>query len=279
MSPSSVLRTDHAIVYTTKTPLNRKSAVTFVGAFALVPASVLIGSLSAKIGKRLARWMITGKFVDVLVSEQHDWPELRSLELRIVHRIGRDIRTSEARVRYVFNCMNIFDSVNSLLDGLQPAITDDANVGPDVGYGLEQCSLSAFVVLHFGESIAASVPSLLESHADTVRKVVNFWPIRRLDRIAAVTTPFTNEIFFKSINLGSVSNVFGTDDCLFVVSPALVAGCNGGAIFNERLYVLLVSSRVNAVDFIHTSEMLLSVSSAESSYVRLFVGRASKMRP
>lgn len=237
MSPSSsLLRIDHAIVYATNTPLNRKSAVTFVGAYALVPASVLIGCHPAKTGKRLARWLLTGKFVDVHDSSPNAWPELRSLGLRIVHRVGRDIQTSEARIRYVFNCMRISESINSLLDGFQPVVTDDADIGS--GYGLEQCALSAFVVLHFGDSNSLSVPHLLESHADTVRKVINFSPVRRLDRIAAVTTPFTNEIFFKSVNLGSVSNVFGIDDCLFVASPALVAGCDGGAVFNERMYVL-----------------------------------------
>lgn len=245
MRPPS--RIDHAIAYDTSTPHNRRSAFTLAGRHALVPASVLFGgSLTAQTGKRLAASLLSGHFVDTHAGGDA-WSELRSLKLRLVQKSAGGLYSTDASVRYVFNCANIADAVIGLLDGFEPTTAAAAysrgfNQSTTSAFGMGQCELSAFVVLDMQQEaggIDHSLERMLESmiRREKDAHTVHIRQVQRLDRVASVTTPFTNEVFFESINMGSVANVFGTNDCLFVVSQALVAGCDGGAVYNERLYV------------------------------------------
>ncbi|XP_037940931.1 uncharacterized protein LOC119673897 [Teleopsis dalmanni] len=63
-------------------------------------------------------------------------------------------------------------------------------------------------------------------------------PIRPLDDVLAMCTPFGEENFYKSISIGKVSNVIGRDGSLFVVSNALPQGCEGSAVFNNKLRLI-----------------------------------------
>lgn len=237
------LRTDHAIVYATGTPQNRRSAVTLAGGHAIVPASVLpAGVLTAKVGKRLTAALLNGLLVD---ARDNSWLALRALTMRVVQKSAGVLCNTEAIVRFVFNCGNITDSIVGLLDGFEPGAADwrcSNKSSPRGEFTLGQCELSAFVVLEMlrpSEVADQSLERMFETLASREKssRVLPMRPVQILDRVASVTTPFTNEVFFKSIHMGSVANVFGTNDCLFVVSQALVAGCDGGAVYNERLYV------------------------------------------
>lgn len=236
-------RTDHAIVHVSQTPHNRRWAVTFDDSHALVPLSVLLGSLTAKTDKRLAAALLTGQFVNVQ-NTSPDWRELQELRLCLVHKSKHILQTVDARIRYVFNCANIANAVNQFLDGFEPMIGSDLkeNNQQVSTIGLEQCALSAFVLLELNENDASmkrALPDLIRAliSKDSTTNAIHYRAIQRLDRVATVTTPFSNEVFFRSINVGSVANVFGHNDCLFVASQTLVSGCDGGAVYNERLYV------------------------------------------
>lgn len=108
--------------------------------------------------------------------------------------------------------------------------------------------MSAFVVLHIvdhpeRDSTAAAADDNLRRRFEEAARhekdmnCIRFRSVRRLDRIATVTTPFGNEVFFGALNEGSVANVFGRNDCVFVASQHLAAGCEGGAVYNARLCV------------------------------------------
>lgn len=61
------------------------------------------------------------------------------------------------------------------------------------------------------------------------------YPIRPLDDILTMCTPFGMENFYKTVSIGKVSNVIGKDGALIVLSNNLPLGCEGSAVFNNKL--------------------------------------------
>lgn len=60
-------------------------------------------------------------------------------------------------------------------------------------------------------------------------------PIHTLDDVLVMCSPFGLENFYKTISIGKVSNVMGSS--LFGLSNALPLGCEGSAVFNNKLWV------------------------------------------
>lgn len=58
-------------------------------------------------------------------------------------------------------------------------------------------------------------------------------PIHTLDDVLVMCSPFGLENFYKTISIGKVSNVMGSS--LFGLSNALPLGCEGSAVFNNKL--------------------------------------------
>lgn len=237
--------TEHALIYATRTAFNRQSAIIFTATgYALAPVSVLLHCIPVKTAKRLSNALLSNQIVDVYARDSSTlndlWAELRHLTLRLVHRPYRTLCTTDARIAYVFNCRNISESVSNLLDGFEPP---KKRTDSDFGIGLS--AMSAFIVLHIGGHVqddAAARSILRRKFQEAVRhekdrSCIRFQTVQRLDPVASVTTPFGNETFFGALNKGSIANVFGRNDCLFVVSQPLAAGCDGGIVYNKRLYV------------------------------------------
>lgn len=63
-------------------------------------------------------------------------------------------------------------------------------------------------------------------------------PINKLDDVLTISTPFGMESFYKTMNIGKVSNVFGINSCLFTISNNLVNGCEGAAVINSKLRLI-----------------------------------------
>lgn len=63
-------------------------------------------------------------------------------------------------------------------------------------------------------------------------------PIHTLDDVLVMCSPFGLEHFYKTISIGKVSNVMGSS--LFGLSNALPLGCEGSAVFNNKLWVYSV---------------------------------------
>jgi len=60
-------------------------------------------------------------------------------------------------------------------------------------------------------------------------------PMQTLDDVLVMCSPFGLENFYKTISIGKVSNVMGRSACLFAISNALPLGCEGSAVFNNKL--------------------------------------------
>ncbi|XP_017070480.2 uncharacterized protein LOC108107448 [Drosophila eugracilis] len=63
-------------------------------------------------------------------------------------------------------------------------------------------------------------------------------PMQTLDDVLVMCSPFGLENFYKTISLGKVSNVMGRSGCLFAISNALPLGCEGSAVFNNKLRLI-----------------------------------------
>ncbi|ALC41910.1 CG3589 [Drosophila busckii] len=61
-------------------------------------------------------------------------------------------------------------------------------------------------------------------------------PIHTLDDVLVMCSPFGLENFYKTISIGKVANVMGAS--LFGLSNALPLGCEGAAVFNNRLRLI-----------------------------------------
>lgn len=60
-------------------------------------------------------------------------------------------------------------------------------------------------------------------------------PIRCLDDILVIGSPFGLEGFYKTINFGKISNILDDSGCIFMLSNPLTVGCEGSAVFNDKL--------------------------------------------
>ncbi|XP_034654289.1 uncharacterized protein LOC117892278 [Drosophila subobscura] len=63
-------------------------------------------------------------------------------------------------------------------------------------------------------------------------------PLHTLDDVLVMCSPFGLENFYKTISIGKVSNVMGRSGCLFAISNALPLGCEGSAVFNNKLRLI-----------------------------------------
>ncbi|XP_016974347.1 uncharacterized protein LOC108041076 [Drosophila rhopaloa] len=63
-------------------------------------------------------------------------------------------------------------------------------------------------------------------------------PMQTLDDVLVMCSPFGLENFYKTISIGKVSNVMGRSGCLFAISNALPLGCEGSAVFNNKLRLI-----------------------------------------
>ncbi|XP_055532101.1 peroxisomal leader peptide-processing protease [Wyeomyia smithii] len=56
-----------------------------------------------------------------------------------------------------------------------------------------------------------------------------------IEEIICVSTPFGNEHFMNTVNLGHVANVFGTENCLALLNVQTAFGCEGGGVYDKQL--------------------------------------------
>lgn len=247
MSSTTFLRNDHCIAYAQRSWHNRKSAVIFQNTFILAPASIIFGCLSTKAIRKVSRHLATFTLLDATndgnaaANDSQVTKELRSLRFRIVHKRNPELIATDAELCYLFNCRGVSQSVDNLLDNFEPLLVERKK--EETAADLSPFLMSSFVILRLVDRRAVNNEELVDvlsqvsrqEDSRSVERVFRFDVVRKLDDVAIVSTPFTNEVFFGTVNVGKVANIFGINDCLFVASAALVGGCEGGAVFNRRM--------------------------------------------
>lgn len=221
--------TKHCLIYSICSSYHRQSAIIFDGKYILAPGSVIKDIFTKEhcapaVRKKLDNFQI------VDCSKDQQFQSISANGFTIIHKnsspFGRHeiLEKSEATILYIFNCQNIATALKHTLNGFK------LNGNEMDELSLEDYLSSCFVILkisNFNESSRNN-----NSTADIDISIHNE-KVAKLDKVYSETTPFGNESFFGTTNLGTVANILPPNDCLMIVSMPLVNGCEGGALYND----------------------------------------------
>lgn len=133
-----------------------------------------------------------------------------------------------AKLLYVFSSKEISRNLHKMLNSITFMETQTKEHNDIL--------LTSFLVLTMRPGQTAETPEKFERFLEHIAHYLRYiHPIRPLDDVLTMCTPFGMENFYKTINIGKVSNVIGKDGSLFVLSNTLPLGCEGSAVFNNKL--------------------------------------------
>lgn len=234
----------HGIIYCDNEQLHRKSCIIFNNRFCLAPASLLLNTfehmrneIKAIADYDIQRELKVNRIIDT--SADRRCYNLTKYNFKVVHEHNDILYESDAAIVNIFKCRNIWNSFNDILRNF--VVRSPKNNKND----LNKLLLSSFVVLRLKVSNEIEIKSSsIEIYNDIFERTqknaqhknTNFPKmicVRKLENIESISTPFGNECFLNTINVGRIANIFGDNKCLMVASMPLVNGCEGGAVYNE----------------------------------------------
>lgn len=259
----------HGIVFAERDPQNRKSSVVFNNKYCLAPASLLINifeecrqEIQSATKRDLKKDLRINRIVDT-INNRH-YRSLGQQKFKFIHEHSNKLYESNARILYVFKSRNIWNSFNDILRcfvARSIPIHSNSKSLPTINADddLHKLLLSSFVILilsphKIGASEEPYLPSDIlfnimnddndiDSNAKTRSTqstedigILRLSTVRKMENLESFSTPFGNECFLNTINVGKVANIFGDNNCLLVASMPLVFGCEGGAIYNSSKY-------------------------------------------
>lgn len=239
-----MLRIRHALLEVSNHPNNKKSAIIINNELIITSGCILQPYVrplqqhqpeieptdaSSKIIRKLQQCEIINAQETSTVEAQH----LNSLNYAVTFDRRKlpatDRRQPHILTRYQALPLYLFSSAQvsrKLHNFLSTSAADDDN----------QILLSSFLVLTMRPTRQKENFERFLVHISNYLKQLT--EIRPLDDVLVMCTPFGLENFYKTISIGKVSNVLGRDNCLFVISNALPLGCEGSAVFNNKLYLI-----------------------------------------
>lgn len=210
----------HGIVFSENDPLHRKSCVIFSGRFCLAPASLLLNSFEQiknevkdKYGYDIQRDLKINRIIDTNIDQRYDC--LSKYNFKIIHEHNDVLYESDAGIAKMFKCRNIWNSFNDILRNFV-ARTSTKNESNN----LHKLLLSSFIILRMrikDEKNSSENISSLEIFEDIIKSVFKKGQkhhltnigselpmnvVRKLENIESITTPFGNECFLNTINVG-----------------------------------------------------------------------------
>lgn len=249
----------HGIVFAENEPSCRKSCLVCANLYCLAPATVLINSFdefanSVNVNsKKLLKDLKLNRLIDT--NTNPTYRPLQSHNFKIIHADNDGtLYESSASIVNIFSSRNIWNSFNDILRGFVAKSTTPSSPSSPLSPSPESTAnnelhkilLSSFIVLRIKRSTDADNQPFVgdpnEIFSEIVRclsvngneNVIRMNSVNKLECIESVTTPFGNECFLNTINVGRIANIFGDNKCLMVASMPLVNGCEGGAVYNGR---------------------------------------------
>lgn len=264
----------HGIIFAERDSQNRKSSVLFNNKYCLAPASVLLNifeecrrDIQSTSKRDLKKDMRINRIIDATNNRQYR--SIQNYKFKVIHEYRGRLYESNAQILYIFKSRNIWNSFNDILRGYvtRSITTADSTPSADtitIDEELHKLLLSSFVLLilsphkveakeepylssdilfhimndNSGEEYNArgSQRSAVVQTSEDIG-ILRMNNIRKLENLESISTPFGNECFLNTINVGKVANIFGDNNCLLVASMPLVFGCEGGAIYNASKWV------------------------------------------
>ncbi|XP_013100228.2 peroxisomal leader peptide-processing protease [Stomoxys calcitrans] len=136
-----------------------------------------------------------------------------------------------AKLLYIFSSNEISRNLHKMLNSLtfNESQTKEHN----------EVLITSFLVLTMRPDKTTESPEKFERFLEHIAHYLRYiHTIRPLDDVLTMCTPFGLENFYKTINIGKVSNVIGKNGSLFVLSNNLPLGCEGSAVFNDKLRLI-----------------------------------------
>lgn len=235
-----LLKIRHALLEVTSPPAAKQSAIIINNELIISSGSILQphlavdGDKGAQIKAIVAR-LQRGQLLDVQNEEQEEDAQIRSLHFVATfdpqQRRPRPIAAPGSRQPhilsrftahplYVFCANEVCRNLHHIL------LTADSG---DAGEVLR----SSFVVLGLRKPEKEKYFKRFLAHIANYLRYLQ--PMHTLDDVLVMCSPFGLENFYKTISIGKVSNVMGRSGCLFAISNALPLGCEGSAVFNNKL--------------------------------------------
>ncbi|KAI8040131.1 uncharacterized protein LOC128254423 [Drosophila gunungcola] len=240
-----LLKIRHALLEVTSPPATKQSAIIINNEVIISSGSILQphllfdgdkGAENKEIIARLQR----GQLLNVQSEEEEEARRIRSLNFLVTFdpqqrrprpnqngasgsRQTHILSRFTAHPLYVFCAAEVSRNLHHIL------LTADSGDENEV-------LRSSFVVLGLRK------PEKEESFKRFLAHIGNYLrhlqPMQTLDDVLVMCSPFGLENFYKTISIGKVSNVMGRSGCLFAISNALPLGCEGSAVFNNKLRLI-----------------------------------------
>ncbi|KAH8233120.1 hypothetical protein KR026_004536 [Drosophila bipectinata] len=241
-----LLKIRHALLEVTNQPPTKQSAVLINNEIIISSGSILIPHLltsdedNGETNKDIVARLQQGQLVDVQQEEEYG-KRLRSLNFVVTFdpqqqrprpnaASGSRSRQSHILTRftayplYVFCAPEVLRNLSNIL------------FAADSGDEGSQLLRSCFVVLGMRPPDQAERFKRFLAHIGHYLR--HLQPVQTLDDVLVMCSPFGLENFYKTISIGKVSNVMGRSGCLFAISNALPLGCEGSAVFNNKLRLI-----------------------------------------
>ena len=248
----------HGIIFAENHPQNRKSAILFQNQYCLAPATVLLNAFNeyqnqvrTKSDHDLAKDLKINRIIDTVNDRRYRC--LSKHNYKLIHDRQDSLVSANAKILYIFKCKNIYNSFNDILQGFvaksfstTTSITVPTSTVDD---DLHKLLLSSFVILTisttpisdpippldiFTKIVDSNTPHVCTGPKERNVEVFRVSSVKKLENVESISTPFGNECFLNTINVGKVANIFGDSKCLMVASMPLVYGCEGGAVYNRH---------------------------------------------
>lgn len=236
---------NHGIIYSELDPVIRKSCVIFNRRYCLAPASVLVNSfehiqnqVKATADYDIQHNLKINRIIDTNADRRSS--SLKKYNFKIIYEHNEVLYESDAKIVNIFKCRNIWNSFNDILRNfVARSAKNDSN-------DLHKLLLSSFIILRLKTTeetqtqndtplaIFKQITETPNNKSKDQTEVFRMNKIKKLENIESVSTPFGNECFLNTMNVGRIANIFGDNKCLMVASMPLVNGCEGGAVHNKN---------------------------------------------
>lgn len=216
--------TYHAVIHPEFQPTNKRSSFIFEK-YVLSSGTILMDLIQQKnLQKSVQDHLMKRK---ASIAGNSELMNLQNENFVVTHKINNDLVRRKARLKYLFNSKHIYKSIMEILAGFR------ARYIPFHQIEINQLLISSFVILEFCD--ANSIQSVKESLINAMSEKANSnESLEKLGTAVCVTTPFAHESFFETVNESKIANIFGDNNCLFIVSAPLVCGCEGGGVYNHN---------------------------------------------
>ncbi|XP_055380045.1 uncharacterized protein LOC129611117 [Condylostylus longicornis] len=146
-------------------------------------------------------------------------------------RNSRILTCYKAKLLYIFNSIEIRECFQNILSKLKSE--------SELNNELKSFLHSSFLILQLIKPNEAIKNVNLKSFIKNMLSYSNITNnLHKTDEVMAICSPFGIENFYKTIHFGKISNILGRNSCLFIISNSLPIGCEGSAVFNNRLKLI-----------------------------------------